>query len=86
MHLQTDKSLAGEAILEVGAGYTVKPGLDGVAAALDANLVPFARLVDFLPGLGEGGLIAAAQAGVEPTPREAPVTNAAFPEMCMPPG
>ena len=54
VHLEADETLGGETVLEVGAGYAVKPGFDGIAATLDADLVPFARLVNFLPGLGEG--------------------------------
>ena len=53
VHLQANEAFGRKPILKVGTGNAVKPGLDGVAAALDTDLVPFVRLVDFLTSLGE---------------------------------
>lgn len=76
--LEGDEALRSEGVFEVGACNAVEPGLDGVAAAFDADFVPFAGAINFLAGLGEGRLVAAARAGIEPT-ASAFVVDAAAP-------
>src|SRR5262245_18577993 len=50
MHLQGDESGWRQAVPQISGGHAVEPGLDGIAAAFDTELVPLASLERFARG------------------------------------